>query len=636
MKKTKLTRSLLAACSIVALSAVLSACVHSGGGDTEDPPTTMEPMEPDPDPALGEAQTAADMAADAAETAASAAEMAANAQTANMSADEGSYALAQNSAMRARTAASAARAASDAAAATDDTAAAQAQQAIAETKQAEAMAEQANAEKYAGMVATAQQALDDEAQRVLDVAAARGMAMTSYMAADADATKAEMQADEAEEAADGTPGAVAARTAATAARTAATAAKAAHDAITGDMSKADADAQAAMAATEAGKANTAYMTAKAENDTIQTASGISNEQNRVRDVAAATTAAGEAATDARTAATNARTHATNARTAANAAKASYERAKSARTNSKEAMAQYMAAKDAATAAENAATAAEMAATAAETAHTGIDADGSAADAQAAQTTAETRKGGREHVAELHYRLRKTPVAANDTVGALSRMLNRAEAWGLVPAGSNPCRFVTPYRTRRLERFLTEEEFARLGHALDELETGGRLPVHAAAALRLLMLTGCRCGEVLTLRWEDVALERNEIRLRDSKTGPRVVPLSPAAARVLAGIPRPPDNPWVIAGREPGARQTHIADYWYRVRERAGLDDVRLHDLRHSFASRALALGEDLTMIGKLLGHKKIQTTARYAHLARDSVKESAALVAASIGEDILP
>ena len=244
--------------------------------------------------------------------------------------------------------------------------------------------------------------------------------------------------------------------------------------------------------------------------------------------------------------------------------------------------------------------------------------------------------GRKHAAELHYRLRKTPVAANDTVGALSRMLNRAEAWGLVPAGSNPCRFVTPYRTRRPERFLTEEEFRRLGGALDDLEAGGRVPVHAAAALRLLILTGCRCGEVLALRWEDVALERNEVRLRDSKTGPRVVPLSPAAARVLAGVPRPADNPWVIAGREPGARLTHLAYYWYPVRERAGLDDVRLHDLRHSFASRALALGEDLTMIGKLLGHRKIQTTARYAHLARDSVKESAALVAASIGADILP
>ena len=244
--------------------------------------------------------------------------------------------------------------------------------------------------------------------------------------------------------------------------------------------------------------------------------------------------------------------------------------------------------------------------------------------------------GREHVAELHYRLRKTPVAANDTVGALSRMLNRAEAWGLVPAGSNPCRFVTRYRTRRLERFLTEEEFGRLGRALDAVEAEGRIPVHAAAALRLLMLTGCRCGEVLTLRWEDVALERNEVRLRESKTGPRVVPLSPAAARVLRSIPRLAGNPWVIAGREPGARQTHIADYWYRVRESAGLDDVRLHDLRHSFASRALALGEDLTMIGKLLGHRKIQTTARYAHLARDSVKESAALVADSIGKDIMP
>ena len=244
--------------------------------------------------------------------------------------------------------------------------------------------------------------------------------------------------------------------------------------------------------------------------------------------------------------------------------------------------------------------------------------------------------GREHVAELQYRLRKTPIAANDAVGALSRMLNRAEAWGLVPAGSNPCRFVTRYRTRRPERFLTEDEFRGLGAALDAVEAEGRIPVHAAAALRLLMLTGCRCGEVLGLRWEDVALERSEVSLRDSKTGPRVVPLSPAAARVLTDLPRIAGNPWVIAGREPGSRLTHIAYYWYRVRERAGLNDVRLHDLRHSFASRALALGEDLTMIGKLLGHRKIQTTARYAHLARDSVKESATMVAASIAADILP
>ncbi len=243
---------------------------------------------------------------------------------------------------------------------------------------------------------------------------------------------------------------------------------------------------------------------------------------------------------------------------------------------------------------------------------------------------------RRHVADLHHRLRKTPVAANDAVGALSRMFNRAEAWGLVPAGSNPCRFVKKYRTRKLERFLTAGEFRRLGETLDRLEAEEDIPVHAAAALRLLMLTGCRCGEIAGLRWEDVHLDRNEIRLRDSKTGPRTVSLSPGAARVLAAIPRQRGNPWVVAGREPGSRLTHINYYWYKVRGRAGLDDVRIHDLRHSFASRALALGEPLPMIGKLLGHTKIQTTARYAHLALDSVREAADKVADSIAADILP
>ena len=189
--------------------------------------------------------------------------------------------------------------------------------------------------------------------------------------------------------------------------------------------------------------------------------------------------------------------------------------------------------------------------------------------------------GREHVADLHHRLRMTPASANEAVGALSRIFNQAEALGLVPAGGNPCRFVTKYRSRRLERFLTEEEFRRLGRVLDELEAEERLPVYAAAALRLLMLTGCRCSEIMTLRWEDVHLEVSEIRLRDSKTGPRVVPFSPAAARVLAGLPHAADNPWVIAGRKPGTRLSHIAYHWYRVRDRADLEDVRLHDLRHS-------------------------------------------------------
>ena len=98
------------------------------------------------------------------------------------------------------------------------------------------------------------------------------------------------------------------------------------------------------------------------------------------------------------------------------------------------------------------------------------------------------------------------------------MLNQAEIWGLVPEGGNPCRFVVKYWQRKRERFLTEEEFRRLGRVLGTLEATGRVPVHAAAAIRLLMLTGCRRNEILTLRWEDVHLDVNELRLRDRKTG----------------------------------------------------------------------------------------------------------------------
>ena len=241
---------------------------------------------------------------------------------------------------------------------------------------------------------------------------------------------------------------------------------------------------------------------------------------------------------------------------------------------------------------------------------------------------------REHVAELHYRLRKRPIMANQAVGALSRMYNRAEAWGIVEPGANPCRFVKPYRERRRERFLTEDEFRRLGATLDRMEAEGDLPAPVAGAIRLLMLTGCRSGEILNLRWDDVRLEDSEIGLRDSKTGPRAVSLSPGAVRVLAGMPRVPGTPWVVPGRSPDAPLRHLTHHWYKLRKRAGLDDVRIHDLRHSFASRALALGEDLTMIGKLLGHSKIQTTARYAHLAREGVHEAAGRVAASIAADL--
>ena len=155
---------------------------------------------------------------------------------------------------------------------------------------------------------------------------------------------------------------------------------------------------------------------------------------------------------------------------------------------------------------------------------------------------------RAHVSALHYRLRETPRAANRALAVLSKMFSLAAAWGLVPDGTNPCRAVRKYKERKRERFLSREEYRRLGQALAEAEaeaTAGRegaVSPYAIAALRLLMLTGCRLNEILTLRWDDVDRTAGEFRLRDGKTGTRMVPLTPTAEAVLAGIRRVPTTP----------------------------------------------------------------------------------------------
>ena len=243
--------------------------------------------------------------------------------------------------------------------------------------------------------------------------------------------------------------------------------------------------------------------------------------------------------------------------------------------------------------------------------------------------------GHKEVTELHHALSAKPVMANHVVDLLSRIYNLAEDRGHIPEMSNPCRLVAKNRERKRERFLTEEEFRRLGRVLDEAETRKGVSVHAVAAIRLLLLTGCRKGEILNLRWDQVDLEAGELRLPDTKTGPRTITLSPEAASVMARIARVPDNPFVIPGKIRGKAMRNLNDPWDIICERAGLEDMRLHDCRHSYASRALALGESLPMIGRLLGHTQVETTARYAHLAQDSVRESAVRVADSIAADVL-
>lgn len=237
---------------------------------------------------------------------------------------------------------------------------------------------------------------------------------------------------------------------------------------------------------------------------------------------------------------------------------------------------------------------------------------------------------------LHHRLASTPTQANIVAITLSQIFRKAQLWGLVPPGTDPCAQVKLYRQRGRERFLTAVEVERLGRVLNEAQAHGRTSSSAIETIRLLMLTGCRKNEILTLRWTDVDLKARELRLRDAKTGPRVVPLSPAAVSLLERLIQSREGDWVNPGKKPGTHYKKLGGAWRRLRVRADLPDVRLHDLRHSFASTALALGENLPTIAKLLGHRRIESTERYAHLERSAVREAAERVAISLARDILP
>ena len=230
----------------------------------------------------------------------------------------------------------------------------------------------------------------------------------------------------------------------------------------------------------------------------------------------------------------------------------------------------------------------------------------------------TERDVKQWFASLHA----TPFAADRAAPVLSVLLHRPELHGYRPEGSNPCVGIRRYRRCGRERFLSPEEMRRLGAVLDRHEPDHPLEV---ATIRLLLLTGCRRNEILSLKWSDY--REGHLYLRDSKTGPRTIWLSSPARGILDGLPR--RRTWIFpARRRRGFFSPAMLDeLWWKVRDEAGLSDVRLHDLRHSYASVALLNGATVPMIAKLLGHNDTATTLKYTHLNHTAVRAAVEAVA---------
>ncbi len=264
---------------------------------------------------------------------------------------------------------------------------------------------------------------------------------------------------------------------------------------------------------------------------------------------------------------------------------------------------------------------------------------------------------RPDLARVHLAMRAAPHTANRMVAVMSSLFSFAQKRELVPEGFNPAKGVEKYREQGRERYLTGEELKRLGEVLVEAETIGLpwqidaadpnskhvpkhwkeqrdvIDWHAVAALRLLLLTGARLREILHLRWRYVDLERGLLLLPDSKTGRKTIVLSRAAQAILddiaqrdqAGRSTFPDA-FVIKSAVDGQPRHDLKRPWDAVKRCAGLDGVRLHDLRHTFASIGAGSSLGLPIVGKLLGHSQPQTTARYAHLDADPLRRASDII----------
>ena len=229
------------------------------------------------------------------------------------------------------------------------------------------------------------------------------------------------------------------------------------------------------------------------------------------------------------------------------------------------------------------------------------------------------------IARFRDGLSARPQIFNRAIPVLSVMMKYAEQLGYRRADSNPCRGMPRYKTRLIERYLSPLEYRRLASALDKSQN--RYP-EQVAIIRLLMFTGARLGEIQSLRWEYAKPPR--LMLPDSKTGAKTIYLNKQAQTILQALPNKQDNGLIFPSRIKPAKPVGITLAWDKIRHHAAIPDVRLHDLRHSFASLAIRDGISLLIIGKLLGHALPETTARYAHLADETIQDSASRVCSSI------
>jgi integrase len=241
------------------------------------------------------------------------------------------------------------------------------------------------------------------------------------------------------------------------------------------------------------------------------------------------------------------------------------------------------------------------------------------------------------IAKLVHGLSATPILANRVRSLLSKMFSLASVWGLRDDPANPVGRVQRFAERSRERFLSPEELKRLGEALADLERDAAEPWQAIAAIRLLLLTGCRKTEILSLQWSFIDYEHTLILLPESKTGRKTVYLTAPVLSVLASIKRREGCPFVLPSCR-GDTSGHfrgLPHAWERIRKKAKLEGLRMHDLRHTFASKGVGLGVGLPIIGGLLGHTLPTTTAKYAHLAADPTREAGERIAGRLSTELM-